>query len=137
MSSKILIIGKNSKIVKSIESKLSQNYTLISHNELKKIDIDSYKLIYLFSWSHTKFKENLAIVNSLPRQKVIFISSLSVLTLNMRSQWAKYPNEKAAIEKKILDKNGYILRIGFFYIKLRQSIFLWGFISNHNSRAIG
>jgi hypothetical protein len=114
MSSKILIIGKNSKIVKSIESKLSQNYTLISHNELKKIDIDSYKLIYLFSWSHTKFKENLAIVNSLPRQKVIFISSLSVLTLNMRSQWAKYPNEKAAIEKKILDKNGYILRIGFF-----------------------
>ena len=94
---KSLIIGKNSRIIRSIEKQLA-DFDLVSHTELDQVDLKVYHKIYLFSWSHNSFSENLSVIKKLNLQKVCFISTIAVLSLLRRPQWASYPNHKAQIE---------------------------------------
>lgn len=110
---KRLIIGKNSKIIKLIRNKI-KNADFISHNEISHINLDNYKYIFVFSWSHNSFNDNLKLFNKLPLKKVIFISTISVLSLQKRSQWNSYPIYKKKIENLVLRNKGAVLRLGIF-----------------------
>ena len=110
---KSLIIGKNSRIVREI-SEFLDGFDLISHTEIRQTNMDIYNKIYLFSWSHGEFKENTEMIKNLDLSKVCFISSIAVLALLKRRQWAQYPNAKAQIEKIVLDSGGQVIRIGIW-----------------------
>lgn len=110
---KSLIIGKNSRVVREIYEFLD-GFDMISHTEIRQTNMNIYNKIYLFSWSHGEFKENIEMIKSLDLSKVCFISSIAVLALLKRRQWAQYPNEKAQIEKTVLDAGGQVIRIGIW-----------------------
>ena len=90
---KKLIIGTNSEIVRKIKAKIN-NADYISHLDIFKTNLNIYKSIFVFSWSHNSLLDNVKLINQLPLKKVIFISTVSVLSLQKRSQWNSYPNNK-------------------------------------------
>jgi hypothetical protein len=110
---KNLIIGKNSKIVAKIRHKLV-NYDFISNTEILDVDFNKYKYIYLFSWDHSSNDNNLKNIATIPSNKIIFISTIAVLSLQKRGQWQNYPNNKKIIENHVIEKKGTILRLGVF-----------------------
>ncbi len=110
---KILLIGKNSAIVKVIESEL-ENYEFVSHNDLSLLNLNSYDVIFLFSWDHATLEGNLKILSLLDLSKVVFISSIAVLACARRPQWAQYPNWKLICENLVLKAGGKIIRIGIW-----------------------
>lgn len=117
MYNKRLIVGKNSKIVNKIKNNLD-NVDLISHNQLSNINFDMYEYIYIFSWSHKSLKDNELIIDQIPKNKIIFISSVVVLSNFKRKQWNAYPVNKRKIEKVVLKNNGTVIRFGIFDDKL-------------------
>jgi hypothetical protein len=110
---KKLIIGTNSEIVRKIKAKIN-NADYISHLDIFKTNLNIYKSIFVFSWSHNSLLDNVKLINQLPLKKVIFISTVSVLSLQKRSQWNSYPNNKKKIEKIVLNNRGSVLRLGIF-----------------------
>jgi hypothetical protein len=108
-----LIIGSNSKIISQIANKLS-NFDFVSHKNLGTINLQKYKHIFLFSWDSNLSSSYLNLINTLPLSKTIFISSISVFSLQIRNQWAKYPNNKKLIEDLISKNGGSIIRIGIW-----------------------
>ena len=110
---KKLIIGKNSEVVRKIKAKIN-NADYISHLDIFKTNLNIYKNIFVFSWSHNSLLDNVKLINQLPLKKVIFISTVSVLSLQKRSQWNSYPNNKKKIEKIVLNNRGSVLRLGIF-----------------------
>jgi len=110
---KKLIIGTNSEIVRKIKAKIN-NADYISHLDIFKTNLNIYKIIFVFSWSHNSLLDNVKLINQLPLKKVIFISTVSVLSLQKRSQWNSYPNNKKKIEKIVLNNRGSVLRLGIF-----------------------
>ena len=96
-----LIIGKNSNIIKSIADDL-QGHHIVSHREIDRINIAKYQHIFVFSWSHTDLNQNLILLEKLDLKKVIFVSTIAVMSLLKRNQWSRYPVDKAICEKKVL-----------------------------------
>jgi hypothetical protein len=110
---KKLIIGKNSQVVRKIINKF-YDADYISHKDISKTNLNIYKSIFVFSWSHNSILDNVKLINKLPLKKVIFISTVSVLSLQKRSQWNSYPTNKFKIEKLVLNNGGSVLRLGIF-----------------------
>ena len=117
-----LIIGKNSKIIKQIEISLA-DVDLISHNEICNKDLDSYSHIYLFAWSYDDVQKNIDLVNQIPKEKLIFISSTAVFSLQERRQWNNYPNSKQEVEEIVKKNDSIIVRLGVVDSSLRKKIF--------------
>lgn len=107
-----LIIGKNSWIVKNIQDAILPFCEIISHKEVKDINIDSYDEIWIFSWSFLSLDSNFSLLKLLPIKKCIFISSTSVFSLAVRNQWNSYPRWKAAAEEYVISSGGYVVRLG-------------------------
>lgn len=108
-----LIIGKNSRIVREI-THLLEDCHIISHREIASVDLNKFKRIYLFSWSHNSETQNLKILELLELSRVTFISTIAVCSCERRKQWAKYPNMKLKFEKKVIDGGGKVIRIGIW-----------------------
>lgn len=108
---KKLIIGSNSSIVKKIR-KFLRHYDFVSHNDLSNVDYGSYSKVILFSWSFKSIDDNKEIIEKIPLKKIVFISSASIFSLQIRSQWNSYPNNKKIIEDYVLSNGGTILRLG-------------------------
>lgn len=105
------IIGKNSNLIQNIISDLSE-FDLFSHKDILDINFEKYSHVYLFSWSHSSQKENFKLIEIIPSEKLIFISSVAVYANAIRTQWNKYPRTKLEIEKLVLSKGGSIVRFG-------------------------
>lgn len=114
---RVCIIGKNSKIVQSIAWPVG--WCVLSHNDLSAICVADFDCFVVFSWSHTNFDDNLLIYNHLKSSKVIFISTVAVYSLIVRSQWNIYPNWKAHFERIYYDIGASIIRLGPVYINGR------------------
>lgn len=110
MSKKILIIGKHSKIVQS-SFKVQKNIVIVSHGELENLDFEKFSTIIVFSWSFKQNEDNINLAKKIPIKKVIFISSHSVLSLQLRKQISQYPNNKKILEDFYLKNGGSVLRI--------------------------
>lgn len=115
--SRSLIIGTNSRIVKSIKD-LIDGVDIISHAEINNVNYDAYDKIFLFSWSFRSLEENLIIIKKFPLDKVVFISSVAVLACSFRPQWANYPKHKLICENLVLSGGGNIIRIGVWDLSL-------------------
>ena len=86
-----LIIGKNSFIVRKIEGSL-KNFHIISHKDIKSVDLSSYTKIFLFSWDKkTTVRKNTLNILNIPPEKLYFISTTAIYSIDVRSQWNKYP----------------------------------------------
>lgn len=110
---KSLIIGKNSKIVKSLEPYLKLvDIDYISHEDIESIESAIYSVIFLFSWDFKDIGSNLRMIKCLPIEKIVFISSMAVRSLEIRPQWAAYPNNKKICEDLVISGGGSVLRIG-------------------------
>ena len=119
----ILVIGKNSRIVKDIKEDLDPSYfKFISHKELCEVNLNSYKRILLFSWSE-KLAENLGMLAALPINKVVFISSSSVFSVSQGRAWNRYPKYKAEVERVVLDGGGCVARIGVYFSDIKSRIY--------------
>jgi hypothetical protein len=119
---KVLVVGKNSTIVKSIEQDICGFY-IVSHEEVDLIDIESYDYIFLFSWNHLSNNDNIKILNKFSLDRVIFISTISVLACALRPQWASYPNAKLTCENIVLAGGGKVIRIGVWDLSLIKYLF--------------
>jgi hypothetical protein len=106
-----LVIGKNSKIVQALKNHLD-NHHVISHTEIHSIDIQKYRKVFLFSWNKKDHYQNLVLLKDFELSRVVFISTIAVLSLAKRHQWAAYPNAKAKCEAMVLEGGGSIIRIG-------------------------
>lgn len=109
--SKIVIIGKNSAVFKRISPFLKEAVA-ISHKEVAEFNFALFDYIILFSWSHKSFDDNLSLVKLIPGSKIIFISTVAVLSLQLRPQWSKYPNWKKCIEDYVINVGGKVVRLG-------------------------
>lgn len=109
--SEIIIIGKNSKLYQSIAKKLP-NVLAISHKEVSQKKLAGASKIIVFSWSHKNQNDNLTLINSLPLDKTVFISTVAVLSLQGKRQWAAYPNWKFEIEQHVVRCGGMVARLG-------------------------
>ena len=119
---KNLIIGKNSKIVREISSEL-KNYDFISHKDISATDFNNYQKVIIFSWSNRSLVENINLLKDISPEKIIFISTSAVFSLQKRKQWNNYPNWKSKIEERVLNNDGAVLRIGIWEQKFRNSIY--------------
>jgi hypothetical protein len=106
-----VIIGRNSRLVKK-NIDLGEGIYAISHRDIAKTDFTTASRIYLFSWSHKDQDANLNLVRKLPIEKIIFISTASVLSLQIRQQWAAYPRWKKQVEEIIIENGGMVVRFG-------------------------
>ena len=106
-----LLIGKNSWILRNIDLQ-EQGYVIISHTELHSVDLDHYGEIWIFSWSHKIQQENIEILNKLPLDRCVFVSSTAVLSVGLRRQWNSYPNCKLDAENIVLRGGGRVVRFG-------------------------
>lgn len=142
-----LIIGKNSKIVESIKDSLV-DCRFLSHNDLSlKLDYSEFSHIIIFSWSHKSLEDNINLYNRFPSNKVVFVSTTAVFSLQKRAQWNKYPNWKNEIENMALANGSKVIRIGVWnksliakmpeflpYTSAQQLIHLINNIENKNKK---
>lgn len=105
------IIGSNSSLVKKLRTSLP-DWSYYSHADISEIAFETYELVFVFSWSFLDQNDNLKLLKSIPSEKVIFVSTVSVYSNHLRSQWAKYPNWKLAAEKLVLSSGGKVVRFG-------------------------
>lgn len=75
-------------------------------------NIDKYSMFVVFSWSHSSPEANYKIFQKLRGKRIIFISTISVLSLIVRTQWNSYPNEKNRFEKLYWSEGASIIRLG-------------------------
>lgn len=108
---KNLIIGKNSRIVKSILSDII-GFDVISHTEVAHTDFSNYAIVYLFSFSLKSAQENIDVIDKIPPSKLVYISTVATYSLLLRRQWARYPNLKKQLEHYVFDRGSKILRLG-------------------------
>ena len=106
-----LVIGKNSKIVKSLQ--LDQSYQVISHQDIDSCNFSEFSQIFLFSHNDNQNKY-LELLKKIPIDKTIFISTTSVFSNLFRPQPFKYPTSKLVFERYILSHDGKICRLGIF-----------------------
>lgn len=111
--SNVLIIGKNSKIVKCIRHNLLE-CDFIAHDEIDSVSLDKYRKIFVFSWSYISQSDNIRLITKLPLARVVLISSIAVLACARRRQWAAYPNAKLECENIVLEGGGQIIRVGIW-----------------------
>lgn len=104
-----LIIGANSNIVKKLD--LGSSIDTVSHSNISNINFYDYSLVYLFSWSSRDNNANIDLINRIPEDKIVFVSTIAVLANQYRKQWAKYPNFKKICEDIVLAKGGRVLRL--------------------------
>lgn len=142
-----LIIGKNSKIVESIKDSLV-DCRFLSHNDLSlELDYSEFSHIIIFSWSHKSLEDNINLYHRFPSNKVVFISTTAVFSLQKRAQWNKYPNWKNEIENMALANGSKVIRIGVWnksliakmpeflpYTSAQQLIHLINNIENKNKK---
>ena len=113
MPNKLLIVGKNSTIVKEISDEFS-DADIISHLDISNVNFDVYDRIFIFSWSKKSLDENLKLLSTFNLSKVTFISTISVLACAKRKQWASYPKNKLFCENIVLQSGGQVIRIGIW-----------------------
>ncbi len=111
---KRLIIGKNSKIVNSLH--LSNSFEIISHSEAKEVDYSNYSRVYLFSWYNSPSEMDMyrKLYFAIAPDKLVFISTIAVDSLQLRDQWNFYPNHKKYFEDLTLSRGGAVIRIGIY-----------------------
>jgi hypothetical protein len=112
-SLRILVVGKNSTIVKAIASDIA-TFHFISHKDLEAVEIGSFDKVFIFSWSRISLDDNLALLNQFDPKRIVFISSIAVLACARRPQWASYPNWKLICENHVLGAGGKVIRIGIW-----------------------
>jgi hypothetical protein len=117
-----IVIGKNSSVYKTVASRLGETLA-ISHTEVFKHDFTRYEKIIIFSWSHSVYEDNLKILSYLPLAKVVFISTVAVLSLQLRRQFCKYPIWKKRIEDHVLAGGGKIIRLGICDPNLKKKFY--------------
>lgn len=117
-----LIVGKNSSIVKSIKDEI-KNCEFISHRDLNSINANTYDQVYIFSWSHKSLSENLDILSKFDLTKLVFISTIAVLSIVKRTQWAAYPQHKRICENIVLKGGGKIIRIGIWHKSVPKNLY--------------
>ena len=105
-----LIVGSNSLLVRKLN--LSSEYVLCSHKNIDQIDFDIFKEILIFSYSKN-LKENLSFLKKFPIKKVVYVSSIAVLSELIRNQPFSYPRVKSLSEDLIIKNGGRIVRLGF------------------------
>lgn len=110
----LLIVGKNSRLVKSVLPLLSVPFEVCSHRDLPDIDFAQYDRVLVFSWCHKSLTQNLFLLQMLPLQKTTFVSTVAVNALYFRRQISKYPSSKAFAESYVLNAGGNVLRLGVF-----------------------
>ena len=103
------IIGKNSRIVSQL--RLGKDIHLFSCSEIENVPWAEYELIWLFSWFYNDIQKNIEIINSIPSEKLIFISTQSVAANKIAKQPFKYINDKLKCEDLVLSKGGKVCRI--------------------------
>lgn len=106
---RILIIGANSSVVKKLD--LGPIADAVSHSDISTINLCDYSYIYLFSWSSSDNNININLINSIPADKIVFVSTIAVFANQYRKQWAKYPTFKQICEDIVLEKGGRVLRL--------------------------
>ncbi len=112
---KRLIIGRNSRVVRSL-SLDSDQFDLISHESVKKTDFSQYVKIFLFSFPKniSEIPEYSKLIDLIPPEKLIFISTIAVSANQKRKQWNYYPKWKALYEREVLSRGSSVLRLGVF-----------------------
>ncbi len=113
MQNRKIIIGINSRIVKTIQLNLL-GFDFISHKEIMTIDFLDYDWVFLFSWDPQYLENNLLMVSKIPAEKLVYISTTAILSLAIRKQWNNYPNNKFQVEQNIIARGARILRIGIW-----------------------
>ncbi len=114
------VIGKNSKIVNKLN--LDPNiFNIVSHNEIGNLDFNAYESIFVFSWDYDSLSNNLLLLCQLPLKKVLFISTQSIFSLQLRKQWASYPNDKLNAENFVMNNGGSVVRLGTVESRLQYS----------------
>lgn len=131
----LLIIGKNSRLVNSIEHLLSVSYDICSHRDLPSINFAKYNRVLLFSWSHKSLIENLYVLQSLPLNKTTFVSTVAVNALSCRRQISKYPSDKAFAENYVLNAGGDVLRLGVFEDEKKMDHFAYQVLTSPSDLA--
>ena len=82
---KILLVGKNSSLFRSIP-KIPKSWFLVGHNELlNNFAVDPYDIVILFSWAKKNVSDNEKIFQLLKLKKVIFISSIAIYSIIVRN----------------------------------------------------
>ena len=105
------VIGKNSQVYLSINRYLKGIYAF-SHLEIERINFEKFAKVWLFSWSHKDNLDNLRLLEIVPLEKCVFISTTAVMSLGIRHQWNNYPNWKAEAERIVLGAGGRVVRLG-------------------------
>lgn len=117
---KICIIGKNSTVVRSVNWK--SNFSLVSHTEIFELDLETFDSFVVFSWSSFSREDNLKVFELIKHRRVIFISSISVLSLLVRPQWNPYPSEKSYFESLYWSAGASIVRLGICFDTYKSSV---------------
>ena len=92
---KRLVIGSNSALVRGLGN---FDVPSISHCDIPEVDFSNYDEIFLFSWSKRSLHENVELIEAIPGEKLIFVSTIAVFSIGLKQQWNNYPNWKAACE---------------------------------------
>lgn len=108
---KKLIIGKNSRIIKEITSRLV-DFDIVSHTDIENINFSKYSMVFLFSFCKSNADDNIRMIDRIPTSKLIYISTIATYSTLVRRQYASYPNLKLTLEKYVFSNGGKILRLG-------------------------
>lgn len=106
-----VVIGKNSRVFKMVEPDLV-DFVSISHTEIESFDFADASVIYLFSWSKENLDQNISLIKLLPIHRLVFISTVAVLSLQLRDQISNYPFWKKTVEELVLSGGGRVIRLG-------------------------
>jgi hypothetical protein len=117
-----LIIGKHSRVFQSIAGNVT-GVTAISHLEIASVNFDVVSEVYLFSWSNRSLDDNISIIHQLPLNKLIFVSTVAVLSLQNNKRCAQYPKWKKAIEDIVIDGGGRVIRLGVCNLEIVKNYY--------------
>jgi hypothetical protein len=112
----ITIIGSNSKLFKTINSKIDQSIfklVLLSHKDIG--DVDEIINPIIFSYSKSSLSENLIMIDLISKKtkgKILYISTTAVFACTISEKYS-YSTNKKKIENYIITKDNIsIIRIG-------------------------
>jgi hypothetical protein len=108
---RVLLVGKNSQLVGRLLPLLRRGEA-VSHSSISDVDFAQYQKVYLFSWSKAAMSENESLIDCIPGERLVLISTTAVLALGVRPQWATYPKWKRLAERRVLERGGAVLRVG-------------------------
>ena len=111
INQKKIIIGKSTTISNLLIKEIPY-IQQISHSLSYTFDFSSFDEIYFVGWNNKAPMEVLGLLNWVDLKKVIFFSSISVFSIQLRPQWANYPKFKLSAENLVLQGGGKVIRLG-------------------------